>query len=593
LPDDDGEARELVVATLDATPSERVRDALQGAFGDVQAETLIALRPLFWTRVRLGTPCARGDLAAALLRAGIRVRYVASARRQSMQVPPAFDATARPFEPVDWAAAPDRTPPVDPRSEGRWFLREQGGGLAVDRALCGTGRGTRLAVIDDDAADFDLVDLDRTVLVGLDRASSASGHGAMMAGWAVGARTYEGARFAGVAPGASVRAYLIPRPTDDVVPLALAIARAAIDGADVIVCATFVDAMMSPMLDDALEVATRLGRRGRGCAVVFPTGREASSPMRSIHASLSLSLGDPACDPRIFCVAPGARAGGWFLWREQHGKLRPFSNRGPAVRLLAPGDDVAYPFLDAERMFHAESSGASALAAGVLLLVLSSNPSLYVEELFDVLQRCATPPDPLSPETVASFVDRADSLPLGPDTDGHDAKQGYGRLHAFHSCTAASDPISLELLAMGEREAARAWAAIRREQGKSAYSSTLACWAVRALLADASAEHALRVILRHLRLVATDARRHKAHPRGAVVRQLVLLVRALANGSRVDVRASAELQRLQEALERAQDDAGPLEQALVALAGQIFAPEDARRDEPLAEQERRPVFASS
>src|SRR6185295_3517776 len=112
----------------------------------------------------------------------------------------------------------------------------------------------------------------------------------------------------------------------------------------VIACATYIDGLMSPLLDDALEVAVRLGRGGLGTAVIFPTGREMSSPEGSRHSSLSLGLGEPASDPRALCVGPSARDGGWFLWRDHRGKFRPFANRGPSVRWLAPGDDMALPF---------------------------------------------------------------------------------------------------------------------------------------------------------------------------------------------------------------------------------------------------------
>ncbi len=465
--DDDGEGLDLVVATAVPVEPDAIARAVEARCGAVVAKTLLAHAPVFWTAVHVERASRRSEVAKALALAGVPVRYVASAQRQSIAVPPPLDFDGVPrLRATTWSVGRRRTPLSDPDTPGRWFLRNEAGGLAVDRRVCGAGGGTRLAVIDDDAADVEHVDLDETVLVGIDKPSSASGHGALLIGWAVGARTHEGTRFSGVAPDASVRAYLIPRPGDDAVSLPLAIARAAIDGADVILCATYVEGTTSPMLDDALELATRLGRRGRGCMVVLPTGRETSSPRGSMHASLSLSLANPASDPRVLCVAPGGRHGGWFVWREQHGRLRPFANRGPAVRCLAPGDDIAYPFLAKERLFHAESSGASALAAGVMLLIVSSNPSLRVDEVFTLLDRCVSPAEPLSPETLAALTDRADALPLGRDLDGHDAKHGYGRMHATRACMAAADPLSLELVSMGEDQAARAWTDARR--GKAA-----------------------------------------------------------------------------------------------------------------------------
>jgi hypothetical protein len=573
--DDDGSGADLVVATsVFVNPTVFVR-ALESEAGAVVASSLLASPPIYWTRLRLPVGRPRADVARALEDAGVPVRYVASARRQSMVLPPplSFEGLAH-ARPKGWRVRPS-TSPHEPTSDARWFLRSEGGGIAVDRALCGTGAGTRLALIDDDAADFDQLDFDAIVPVGDGHISSASGHGALLVGWAVGGRTYGGGRFAGVAPDASVRTYMIPRPGDDVFSMPLAIARAAIDGADVILCATYVEGTTTPMLDDALEFASRRGRRGRGCAVVFPTGRETSSPEGSMHASLSISFADPASDPRIFCVAPGGREGGWFLWRSRKGALRPFANRGPAARWLAPGDDLVHPFLASDRLFHAESSGASAVAAGVLLLVLSCNPTLRVDELAAVVTRCARDPVPISPAMLAALADPVDVLPLRRDRDGHDAKHGYGRVDAASTCAVAADPISLELWGMGEAEAALAWCEGRGESPvlRSAYSSELARWAVRVLLNDAEAEHALRSILRHMRLVASDLRRARAHASGAVARHLALLLRALA---RSHVRASGAVRRelalLEVALRTATRDAASseLEELLVTLAREVF-----------------------
>ncbi len=92
----------------------------------------------------------------------------------------------------------------------------------------------------------------------------------------------------------------------------------------------------------------------------------------------------------MFCVGPSSREGGWFLWRDRRGRLHPFANRGPALRWLAPGDDLPDPFADADRLTHAESSGAAAVAAGVLLLVLGQNPDLTIDELDAVVSNTAT-----------------------------------------------------------------------------------------------------------------------------------------------------------------------------------------------------------
>jgi hypothetical protein len=509
-----------------ATPAPLDEATLRRALGDIGAaadvEILIARDPLFWCRVRGPAPVPPDTVAASLAAAGVEVRYVASAQFGSLMAGPALDLDQAPVaEPDGWLMQPAR-PIAAVSSEGHWFLGHAGGGLRVDRRICGTGAGGRLAVIDDDAADLDQTDVDRLIHVGTSQTTAASGHGALMVAWATTARRPDGARFEGVAPDASCRLYAIPKAGLDVVSLPLAIARAVFDGADVVVCATYAEGTTSPMLDDALDVAAHLGRGGRGSVVVLPTGRETASAGSSLHASLSLEFGDPASDPRVHCVAPGGRQGGWFLWRSPRGLIRPFANRGPAVRWLAPGDDLAYPFSSRDRSFHAESSGASAVAAGVMLLLLGSNPDLSLRDVHAVLERSVDRPDDIA-LLDRRLADAADILPSGVDRDGHDAKCGYGRLNATRACAIAADPVALGLMATGEDALAIAW----RLSPQRPFSERLARWAARVLLFRPELEHAMRAVLRHLRLVSTDPSRAKAHAPGALARHLALLVREL------------------------------------------------------------------
>jgi hypothetical protein len=513
---------DAVIAARGPLEKETLRRALRDLGPDLGIETMIERAPLFWTRVRAPAFASPQDVSDLLVQAEIRVRYVASASTGTMSMPPLLDLSEAPkARAAAWPALEARPVPAGSSYEGHWFLGE-GGGMRVDRRVCGTGAGTRLAVIDDDAADLEHVDLDDRVSVGLNLAPAASGHAGLMVGWATNARRPDGQRFIGIAPDASVRVYLIPKPDVDVASLPLAVARAVFDGADVIVCATYLEGTTSPLLDDALDVATHLGRNGRGTVVVLPTGRDAASPGASVHASLSLELGDPASDPRVHCVAPGSRLGGWFLWKTPQGKLRPFANRGPAVRWLAAGDDLAYPFSSRDRLFHAESSGASAIAAGVLLLLLGCNPELEMHEVQAVLARSSdVPNDSVAPQS--AVADPADLLPSGRDRDGHDAKCGYGRLNATRACALAADPFALELAAIGEDDLAVSW---RLRPGRP-YTDRLARWAVRTLLVRPDLENAVRAVIRHIRLAAMEPVRTHAHAPGALARQLLLVARLL------------------------------------------------------------------
>jgi hypothetical protein len=552
---------DAVVATDGPVDEGTLRRALGGAGVDVEIETLIARAPLFWCRVRATGPLPFEAVADALAGAGIGVRYVASARAGSMALGPALDVAKAPVaEAGRWSVHPARSTPAVP-SEGHWFLGDEGGGVRVDRRVCGTGAGTRLAIIDDDAADLDHVDLDDLVHVGTDRASYTTGHAALMAAWATSARRPDGTRFIGVAPDASPRLYVIPKPGADAVSLPLAIARAVFDGADVVISATYIEGTTSPMFDDALDVASRLGRGGRGSLVVLPTGRETASPGGSLHASLSLEFGDPASDPRVHCIAPGGRRGGWFLWRSRRGFVRPFANRGPAVRWLAPGDDLGYPFSSRDRLFHAESSGASAVAAGVMLLLLGSHPELKLHEVHVVLERSVDVPDepPLADDPLA---DPSDMLPLDSDQDGHNAKCGYGRLNATRACTIAADPVALGLTAMGEDGLAVAWCL----SPERPYSDAFSRWAARALLSRPDMEHGVRVVLRHLRLVSAEPLRRTAHAAGSFGRQLALVARELIR-MQPPIAILEELEALEARLRLATDPKhGPVLEGLARAA---------------------------
>jgi hypothetical protein len=575
-------ARVLIVATTDDLDPVEVTRALGDLAPDVAVTPLFSSHPIFWTHVEASQEL---DQAEVFRRLGAgRVRYVASAERGSQRLPPPLDLTdARPRQAREWSVRP----PTADREEDtpwRWFLRSRG--VDVNRAHCGTGAGTRLAVIDNDGLDLDHVGLEAEVPVGVRTIPRSHSHAALMLGWAIGARRTDGQPFRGVAPDASPRLYCIPKPGADVWTLPLAIARAVEDGADVILCATYVEGQTSPMLDDALEFAVRLGRAGRGALVVMPTGREMASPRNSLHSSLSLGLADPAADPRVFCIGPSARDGGWFLWRDRRGRLRPFANRGPSVRWLAPGDDLAHPFSSEDRAWHAESSGASGVASGVILLTLATNPSLASTELEALLLETVVTTDPAARNDDHDLADPCDIRPDVFDLDGHNAKHGYGRLNATIACMAASDPIALTLCRMGERDAARAFLDARqRGDQPEAYSPALARWCVRNLLANVRVSHAAASVMRALRLWSLHPERLDQQPPGHLLRQLGVIVRLLAEGTDCPEPCREELLGLHLSLRAiyAGGRAGEVERSILAAFSadawsfrKAFAPKHAR-----------------
>jgi hypothetical protein len=547
---DDAWLGDMVLASEGPVDPVRLTQLLGPLASELRVEPVLDWHPLFWTRIRTGCRVERSECEHILQKGGVAVRYLTSARVGCQRLPLALDLReSLPMRAVQWRA---RVSSVihEKASEGRWFVAERG--VGVDRQACGTGAGTRLAVIDNDAGEVERLDLDDHVLVGVEVVPRGSSHAAQLVAWAVRAVNAEGGTsgddFIGIAPDASPRLYSIPKPGSDVFTFPLAIVRAVVDGADVVVCATNVDGQWSPMLDDALELASCLGRNGCGTAVVLPCSRETSSPEGSVHCSLSLAAGDPAADPRVFCVAPSGRDGGWFLWRDRRGRLHPFANRGPALRWLAPGDDVALPFHSPETLAHA----ASAMAAGVLLLVLGRNPKLTLPEIENVLTSTVRGIEPEIPAGVGALADRHDILPVGRDRDGHNAKHGYGLLHASRACLLVSDPIAFALVSIGEDQAALRWVEMRDEQLALSYSRELGQWVARVLLADATLRHAACALLRLLRLLALRPERLRDQAAGSLLRLVTMLLRDLPRSRQAPPLDASLQQEISALVERGQ-----------------------------------------
>jgi subtilisin family serine protease len=191
--------------------------------------------------------------------------------------------------------------------------------------------------------------------------------------------------------------------------------RYAATKADVLSCSWSGGA--SPDIQLALEDVKRLGRKGRGSAVLCATGNE-SLPQRPAP------VGFPASDPNAIGVGAST----------DQGKLAGYSNVGAEVDFVAPSSggvlgifttDVSFP----GRGFNigradrggkdglctnefGGTSSATPLAAGIAALVLSANPRLSSDEVRDVL-RATT-----------------DKIGTGYDAQGFSQRFGYGRVNA-------------------------------------------------------------------------------------------------------------------------------------------------------------------
>lgn len=220
----------------------------------------------------------------------------------------------------------------------------------------------------------------------------------------------------GIAPGARVLAVKIFHADEFAADERVADAiRYASTRADVLSCSWSGGA--SPDVQLALEDVKRLGRKGRGSAVLCATGNE-SLPQRPAP------VGFPASDPNAIGVGAST----------DQGKLAGYSNVGSEVDFVAPSSggvlgifttDVSLPGRGfnvgrAERGGRdglctnefGGTSSAAPLAAGIAALVLSANPGLASEEVRDVLRGSA------------------DKIGTGYDAQGFSQRFGYGRVNA-------------------------------------------------------------------------------------------------------------------------------------------------------------------
>src|SRR5262249_12615918 len=142
------------------------------------------------------------------------------------------------------------------------------------------------------------------------------------------------------------------------------------------------------------------------------------------------------------------------------------------------------------------------VAAGAFLLLYGRHPELPLADAVTLFDLTRSTVEPGSRVDDPSLADRRDLEPFGIDSDGHNAKHGYGRLNAAGACLAASDPIAYVLVAMGEPAAALRYWSLRQQRLAPLYSPGLARWATRATMRDPTLIHALSAVLRALRLAA-------------------------------------------------------------------------------------------
>ena len=263
-----------------------------------------------------------------------------------------------------------------------------------------------------------------------------------------------------MAPHASPRVYCIPKPGTDIVSLPLAIVRAVADGANVCFARPTWKVPRARCSTTRWNLRVVSGRRGRGTAIVFPVGRETSSPPDSVHASLSLSLRDPRAILVCFASRPAGKKGAGFSGAIARGVCaRSKSGSGLSVARSRRRPDVSVHFRGSLGALGIEWCFGHCCWRHVARPGRKSRPAVVGARGSLDENRHAGPPG--AAPHAEQLADVSDVRPAARDPDCHNVKHGYGRLHAARACFTAADPVAAALIVIGEEGAAATYCDLR------------------------------------------------------------------------------------------------------------------------------------
>ena len=294
----------------------------------------------------------------------------------------------------------------------------------VDINMCqawniSTGANTKIAVID---TGLQLNHPDLQSNIAPDSYDTISGtspsvdyyfHGSFVAGIA-GAATNNNQGIAGVAPNTKMLSVSFPPNGIGLSTLSEKLADginwAVAKNADVInnswgfVTSTF----SSAILESAINLASTQGRGGKGCIVVFAAGNEATPSMGSMRY--------PANNPNLNILTVGAI--------RPDGQKASFSAYGTNLDLVAPGVCILSTTSGSTVGTEEGTSFAAPHVAGVAALMLSVNPCLTRQQVYDIIEQTAQKVN----NTVSPFTY---NLTAGRPNGAWSNKVGYGLLDAY------------------------------------------------------------------------------------------------------------------------------------------------------------------
>ncbi|MEO0037042.1 MAG: hypothetical protein RIQ59_253 [Bacteroidota bacterium] len=159
----------------------------------------------------------------------------------------------------------------------------------------------------------------------------------------------------------------------------------------------------SAVLETAIINSTTNGREGKGCILVFAAGNESTMGLRY-----------PSNNPNLDLLNVGAI--------DINGNVASFSSIGEGLDVVAPGQCIVSTDLGSSTKIDSGTSFAAPHVAGVAALMLSVNPCLTRQQVYDIIEQTAQKVNP----TLYNYAVTA-NRPNGTWNE----QMGYGLLDAY------------------------------------------------------------------------------------------------------------------------------------------------------------------
>lgn len=181
-------------------------------------------------------------------------------------------------------------------------------------------------------------------------------------------------------------------------------------------------------VENAVKEAVTNGRDGKGCVVVFSAGNDNSNVKVPLNDKSNVIVAGAIdrCGFRAGLKSSTQSCDPWI-------GNKPGSNYGEGLHVVAPGSNVYTTTVNKKYARFDGTSAACPYVAGVAALMLSVNPYMRYQEVYDIIKNTATK---LSNYTFQKYSDK----PNGSWNN----EVGYGLVNAYEATQAACNRMKID-----------------------------------------------------------------------------------------------------------------------------------------------------